>query len=203
MLEKSHGFCLKCIQCISKYTRTDICVSRIGSRNICLQIEQRKLLFSETHVPSLHISRSIFLYRIVVFYHDKRNTPHYGCVPEIVRLLRKYLLEMYLLDFMQTGIFPHKHQWKKLVHNVITGKTESEWYSRMFENICLIVLLNRFIVNNAVEHLFTTCQSIFEQRSLLYSLISQKWDSDTIINIFNPCPRMKVISLLTDWNECC
>ena len=48
MLEKSHGFCLKLFQCIPKYTRTDICVSRIGSRNICFEIEQRKLLFSGT-----------------------------------------------------------------------------------------------------------------------------------------------------------
>jgi len=72
MLEKSHRFCLKCIQCISKYTRTDICVSLIGSRNICFEIEQRKLFFlgQLCCLSALHISRSIFLYRIVVFYHD-------------------------------------------------------------------------------------------------------------------------------------
>jgi len=44
---------------------------------------------------------------------------------------------MYLLECMQTGLFPHKHPWKTLVRNVITGKAESEWYSRLFENISL------------------------------------------------------------------
>ena len=135
MLEKSHRFCLKCIQCISKYTRTDICVSLIGSRIICFEIEQRKLLFFLGQLcclSSLHVSRSIFLYRIVVFYHDKRNTTCYGFVPEMVRL-RNYSLEMYFLDFMQTGLFPHKHPWKTLVGNAITGKAESEWYSSMLE----------------------------------------------------------------------
>jgi len=57
--------------------------------------------------------------------------------PHKFRLLRKYSLEMYLLAFLQTGLFPHKHQWKTLVRNVITGKAESEWYSRMFGNVFL------------------------------------------------------------------
>ena len=139
MLEKSHRFCLKFIQCIPKYTRTDICVSLIGSRNICFQIEQRKLFFMGKLccLSSLHVSRSIFLYRIVAFYHDTRNIPHYGFVPEIVRLLRKYSLEMNLLDFMQTGLSRHKHPWKTLVRNVISGKAKSKWYSSMFGNISL------------------------------------------------------------------
>ena len=51
---------------------------------------------------------------------------------------------MYLLECMQTGLFPHKHPWKTLVRNVITGKAESEWYSRLFEDI--LFLLYRFIV---------------------------------------------------------
>ena len=82
-----------------------------------------------------------------MFYNDKRNTPHNEFVPELVRLIRKYSLEMYLLDFMQTVFFRHTYQWKTLVRNAITGKAESEWYSRL--NIFLshiLFLLNRFIV---------------------------------------------------------
>ena len=52
-------------------------------------------------------------------------------------------------------------------------------------------------VQNVVEHLFTTCQSLFEQRILLYSLIIQEWGIATIRNIFNLSPGMKVIFLLT------
>ena len=62
MLEKSHRFCLKFIQCIPKYTMTDICVSLIGSRNICFEIEQRKLFFyGKTVLPVFFTCFKIYI----------------------------------------------------------------------------------------------------------------------------------------------
>ena len=57
-------------------------------------------------------------------------------------------------------------------------------------------------VQNVVEHVFTTCQILFEQRIVLYSLIIHEWGIDTtcIRNLLNLRPSMKVISLLTGMN---
>ena len=45
LLEKSHMYCLKYIQSISKYTSTDIASSLIGMLPISAEIDIRKLVF--------------------------------------------------------------------------------------------------------------------------------------------------------------
>jgi len=94
---------------------------------------------------------------------------------------------------------------------IICGNSVAIWKNHCSETI---VILCKFFsdtftkccshcnhdVQNVVEHLFTTCQSLFEQRSLLYSLFIQEWGIDTIRNFFNLSSRMKVISLLTGMN---
>ena len=78
MLEKSHRFCLKCIQCISKYTRTDICVSLIGSRNICFEIEQRKLFFFWDNCVAclLYIYQDLYFFIELLYFITINVIPH-------------------------------------------------------------------------------------------------------------------------------
>ena len=137
MVEKSHRFCLKFIQCIPKYTRTDICVAE----NICFQIEQRKLFFWDNCVSCL-----LYMFQDLYFFIELLYFIMINVIPPLWILYLQLLdfldldffgnTHLYLLDCMQTGLFPYKHQWKTLVRNVITVKAKSEWYSRMLENIC-------------------------------------------------------------------
>lgn len=60
--ERAHRFCIKYIQELPTFTKTDICLSLIGSIPIEFEIDKRKLSFlgQLCNLNSTHISKSIF-----------------------------------------------------------------------------------------------------------------------------------------------
>ena len=70
-IEKAHRFCLKYIQNLPSYTRTNVCLSLAGVKPIEYKIEYRKLLFlgQICRFTTNHIPKKIFNYRLFSFYH--------------------------------------------------------------------------------------------------------------------------------------
>ena len=86
MVEKLHRFCFKPIHCIPKYTRTDICVSLIDSRNICFEMNNVNGFSWDNCVSCLLYMFQDLYFFIELFIMINVIPPHYGFVPEIVRL---------------------------------------------------------------------------------------------------------------------
>ena len=110
-LERAHRFCVKYIQNLPVYTKTDVCLGLAGVSPIESDIDYRKLLFlgQICRAPSLHACKKLFNYRLFSFFISD-NSLKLGFIPDIVRILLKYSLEDYLQRYMATGLFPIKVQ---------------------------------------------------------------------------------------------
>lgn len=130
-VERAHRFCIKYIQELPTFTRTDICLSLIGSRPTEFETDKRKLSFlgQLCNLNSTHISKTISCYRLVSYYTAKRVQT--GFIPEIIRLLQTYNLEKVLLQYLDTGQFPSKFAWKKMVDKVLNEFSQTQWKNRV------------------------------------------------------------------------
>jgi len=55
----------------------------------------------------------------------------YGFIPDVFILLKKYKLEDYFKNYIQTKVLPTKLAWKGTVSNAINSLATSERLSRM------------------------------------------------------------------------
>ena len=88
--------------------------------------DERKLVFvgQICRLAADHVLRSIFCYRLASHYGPfAHNRPQLGFTPLITQLLRKYSL---MFNFMQSGQFPAKNAWTKLVCQAVWGQAERE-----------------------------------------------------------------------------
>ena len=131
-LEKAHRFCIKYIQNLPVYTRTDICLSMVGAYPIEFDIDYRKLLFlgQLCRLFTGHFCKQLFNYRLVTFYKYKSCTQQ-GFVSDIVDVLRKYDIEYYLTEYMSNTSFPTKSQWKSIIRRAIHTRSNEDWLTRV------------------------------------------------------------------------
>ena len=130
------------IQHVPPYTKTDVCLSLIGKMPPNFHIDERKLVFvgQICCLAADHVLRSIFCYGLVSYYGPfAHNCPQLGFIPSITQLLRKYSLEYFIFNFMQSGQFPPKNAWKKLVCQAVRGQAEREWQCRVSSRVILMV----------------------------------------------------------------
>ena len=131
LLGRAHRFCVKYIQNLPVYTKTDVYIGLAGVSPIGSDIDYRKLLFlgQICRAPSLRACKKLFNYRLFSFF-ISGNSLKLGFIPDIVRILRKYSLEDYLQRYMATGLFPTKVQWKRISRNFINGQANTTWLTR-------------------------------------------------------------------------
>ena len=187
-LEQAHRFCIKYIEHVPTYTKTDVCMSLLGSRNIEFEIDLKKLNFlgQLCRLHTNHISYRIFTERLKAF--SVNGSVKMGFIPEIDRLLKKYNLLSYLTKFLETGSFPSKLVWKSTIHRTVTSVAEAEWFNRV--NSC--TNLRNFLQVKPILQLPTEIVylSRFDTRLKrsceLFLLIVCKLFSDTFTN---KCPK--------------
>ena len=97
-----------------------MCESLVGLRPITSEIDKKKLLFFEKLCNFSHdiLVKKIFLFRLFTYLNDKQDKS-FGYVKDIFSILHKYSLEQYLTSYLETGIFPSKTEWKKMIKSEI------------------------------------------------------------------------------------
>ena len=130
-LEYTHHFCLKHIQGLPARTRSDIITGLVGITSLEAYIDLQKLSFLGTLCragPDDIVSK---LFAVRFFQHSAICTNRsFGFIPDIKRILSKYDLETYLTDYLTSGIFPTKHQWKSAIKLAIFNRECYEWCIR-------------------------------------------------------------------------
>ena len=137
LLERSHRLCLKTIQGVDRQTRTTVALRLIGSLNTQYEVEKRKLtLFGQLCRLDPHFAvKRLFIQRLTSghLFQGLR----FGFVAELLQLLEDYNLGYILHEYIDTGVFPSKYTWKKLVRDNI--------------NIASIVSTRHDIADNGLE----------------------------------------------------
>ena len=131
-MEIFHRFCAKIIQGFDKSTRTDMCLSMLGWLPVQSEIDKRKLGFLQKlcSMPNNLLSKQIFNARLSMFvirYDDKQK----GYIPDIFKILIKYDILQFIAKYIDSGIFPNKRTWKKIVQNRIYMYESNKWLQRM------------------------------------------------------------------------
>lgn len=121
-LEIMHRFCIKVIQDLPPRTRTDMAQSLIGVPGLEEFIDRRKLIFIRqlTELPSECVAKEIFLLRLCQY--KVGHISMKGCIPDLVRVLDKYQLAEYIIQYHNNATkFPSKEQWKMICDEAITA----------------------------------------------------------------------------------
>lgn len=94
----------------------------IGSVNLQYEILKRKAtLFGQLCRLNPHFAvKRLFLYRVTsnYFFKDLR----YGFILDIFRFLEDNNIEQILVEYINSGVFPSKYTWKRIVHEQLKSK---------------------------------------------------------------------------------
>lgn len=142
ILETTQRFCVKYIQNFHKRTKTDIALASLGIANIRSQIDKNKLFFLRRlcYAPNHARVKQLFLHRLMSF---QRKSPHkrYGFIPEIYSILQKYDLTHVISNYINTGIFPKRLIWKKIVLKAVNSFHQTNYSQRAQDT----TVMRRFI----------------------------------------------------------
>ena len=148
-------FIVKHMLALKTSTKSDMCESIIGIQPIMSFIHKRKLFFFLQKLCMLDnnncLSKRIFLVRLFLFLIDPHRR-HYGYIPDVIDMLRTYGLIQYLTEYIDTGRFPSKNQWKSIVHKTVNEQQSVNWLNRIalddnfirFRNIRKAVSMTNF-----------------------------------------------------------
>ena len=130
-LERTHRQCIKYMQSLPRYTRTDIALSCIGMVPIEHEINKRKLqLFGQLcNLPNDNRIKILFTTRLMQFKLKPSNAR--GFMPDIYQLLGKYDLIDELNTYTNEGIFPSLKTWKMTIKYQINKRAEIECINRI------------------------------------------------------------------------
>ena len=130
-LERAHRFCIKRMQSLSMYTRTDIALGLLAIFPIEVEIDLRKLvLFGQLcRLNSNFWAKTMFLNRLTSFKINPRKQT--GFIVEINRLLQKYNFEHILDAYLNDGTFPGKFAWKRMIKTKAHENARLSWYERV------------------------------------------------------------------------
>ena len=130
-VEQAHRFCIKHVLHVPAYSKTDVCMSIVGSRNIEYDIDMRKLTFfgQMCRLNANHVSQQVFRIRFQSF--QNCNNTQMGFAHEIDRLLGKYSLKQYLTGYLENGVFPSKRIWRSILRRAINSTAERSWHERI------------------------------------------------------------------------
>ena len=100
----------------------------VGLWSVEAEINKRKLLFLRRmiHASELCIHRRAFVIRLTRWKCNANKMT--GFIPDIVSILKKYSLWGYLDKYLQTGNFPGKSEWKRVV---VQSLKNEEWEKKI------------------------------------------------------------------------
>jgi hypothetical protein len=127
-LELAHNFCVKFIQNFHKSISTKFALCMLNIPNILTMINYRKLqLFGQLcRLPSKYLAKQIFVNRLIRYVSVDRQK--HGFIPDIYRLLQKYDLLYVIYTFIDTGVFPSKLKWKKILQMKVINESTKELF---------------------------------------------------------------------------
>ena len=99
----------------------------VGLWSIEAEVDKRKLLFLRRliHASEQCIHHRVFIIRLTRWKWNPNKIT--GFLPDIVRILKKYSLLEYLDYYLQTGNFPSKSEWKRVVVESLKKVENEEW----------------------------------------------------------------------------
>ena len=130
-LERAHRFCIKFMQSIPKFTSTDASLAMIRMYPIEAEIDYKKLIFlgQLCHLPGGFRAKEIFTHRLIHF--NESPVKKLFFLPDIFRIFNKYSIVQVLNEYIQTGSFPNKIAWKKVVREKIDTLYRDEMLTRI------------------------------------------------------------------------
>ena len=131
-LEVAHHFCLKVAQKLPHLTRSDMATSLVGCTSLEAYIDFKKLSFFGVlcRLRSNDTSFRVFNLRLFQCISNCTVSKH-GFIPDLLRLLEKYNLNNYLKEYIQTGQFQCKAEWKIICKKSIFIYEQANLINRM------------------------------------------------------------------------
>ena len=131
-LETVHHFCLKTAQNLPRRTRSDMVTSLVGCTSLEAYVDYRKLSFlgALCRLRSNDVAFKVFNLRLFQYLSQCTNTNH-GFIPDIYRILEKYQLTKYMNDYIKSGKFKCKVDWKYICKKGIFGYEQMKLVQRM------------------------------------------------------------------------
>ena len=131
-LEATHHYCLKRIQSLPHFTRSDMVTGLLGFTTLEAYIDYQKLSFLGTlcRLKPDNIAFKVFLHRLYQ-QNNSCTKVNIGFLPDIKRILNKYSLYHYLQSFTDTTSFPDKALWKRICKINIFQSEQNKWLQRM------------------------------------------------------------------------
>ena len=129
-LEKMQRFCLKVAQGLIRTTRSDMCHTLLGMPRISAFIDKSILLFLQRlcKLPENAISKQVFVRRLEQVLDEGPRGP--SVVAHLVTLADKYGLSDSVTTFRQSGVFPGKAAWKRMVIDTLVNSEKELYYLR-------------------------------------------------------------------------
>ena len=114
-LESTHHFCLKRIQNLPMQTRSDMVIGLLGFTTLTAYIDLQKLYFlgSLCRLKSTDLASKVFSRRLFQF-RNRCTIINFGFIPDLLTILKKYHLQDYIEQYIQTCSFPSKYIWKRV-----------------------------------------------------------------------------------------
>ncbi len=133
------GFFCKSIQGLGTTCRTDICIAMAGTGRVESIIDTKKLMFLGrlVRINNQTLANQLFQARAIQFLvhkcKDFNTTEPLGFIPDVVRILNKYDLQMHWERLMASGFteFPLQSKWKKLVKIAVKDYEQRAWTERI------------------------------------------------------------------------
>ncbi|MEW8545933.1 MAG: reverse transcriptase family protein, partial [Candidatus Thiodiazotropha sp.] len=175
-VERSHRLCIKTMQSIWRNTRTCVALSLIGSRSIELEIKKKKCsLFGQfCRLDPYFTAKRLFLHRLTshYYFYDLK----YGFVMDAILALIDLGLEHIVSEYRNSGMFPSKFAWKKVVNAKIAQERDNTFLSEVYEeNLDPFLRLHSEVKPNyfwrlsqKYPHLLPACKSVVKLISLLF-----------------------------------
>lgn len=133
------------MQSIGQNTRTCVALSLIGSRSIELKIKKEKCtLFGQfCRLDPYFTAKRLFLHRLTsqYYFYDLK----YGFVIDAIEILMSVGLEHIVTEYRNSGMFPSKFYWKKVINAKIAQERDNAFISEVLEenlDLALRYLLN-------------------------------------------------------------
>jgi len=124
LFEKSQRTVAKQIQGLARRTHNEIVLGLLGWHTVEGQIDQCKLRFVSKLVNMSGITKLVFIHEIYIcLFETCTNT----ITSDLVRILKKYNLYAYLLNYLKGRQFPDKQAWKHIVKENISKVEEAKW----------------------------------------------------------------------------
>ena len=168
-LERAHRFCVKNIQSLSTFVNTDFVLCALNLDSMEDMIEYRKLTFigQLCRLPPGYLAKQVFNVRLVRYFGGTGRC--LGFIPDILSLMHKYDLIRFITEYLRTGVFPSKLQWKNVIKHSVINRHRKERYDRLLELIPSVV--ENSIQFNCESDLWILYRNSFELRPCIISLM--------------------------------